>query len=394
MKHSFQILIILFFSFNLKAQHIITPNLVPNPSFEDYYSCPPPPCNTGNLIYCKNWTSGIGSNNSSDYFNTCSNGASCINAISIQYPRTGNAMAGIELYDGPIGNDNREYLINKLINNLKGNKRYCANLFTSLSNYSYGAIQNIGLLFSMDSIFAFTSSGLLNKQPQIEYNRGIISDTLNWVKISGSFIANGDEKILVIGNFRDNANTNYQSNSFGIMVPYYFFDDVSVCECNFDINLGPDTTLCNGDSKILTVSLPNATFTWQDSSHAATYEVKEPGTYWVRAYVAEYNISSSDTIVITAEKEEICNPPLIIPNFMSPNGDNSNDNFQLGNLEHYDISLQIFNRWGNLIYQKDHYNNDYNCNGCANGVYYYLITAKSLRNGVVKEFHGSLTVFY
>ncbi|MFZ4401633.1 MAG: gliding motility-associated C-terminal domain-containing protein, partial [Bacteroidales bacterium] len=139
--------------------------------------------------------------------------------------------------------------------------------------------------------------------------------------------------------------------------------------------------------------LPNASYTWQDSSHTATYEVKEPGTYWVRAYVAEYDITTSDTIVISAEDEKICNPPLIIPNFITPNGDGNNDNFQLGNADKYDISLQIYNRWGNLIYQTAKYQNDFSCSQCADGVYFYLLSAKSKRNGMVKEYKGSLTVF-
>ena len=143
---------------------------------------------------------------------------------------------------------------------------------------------------------------------------------------------------------------------------------------------------------ILNPNLPNATYTWQDSSHAATYEVKQPGTYWVRAYVAEYGITTSDTIIITAEKEEICNPPLVIPNFITPNGDGANDYFHIGNADKYELSLQIFNRWGKLIYQQDHYQNDYNGNSSASGVYYYLLNAKSLRNTQLKEYKGCITV--
>ncbi|NVN94553.1 MAG: gliding motility-associated C-terminal domain-containing protein, partial [Bacteroidetes bacterium] len=67
--------------------------------------------------------------------------------------------------------------------------------------------------------------------------------------------------------------------------------------------------------------------------------------------------------------------------------------FQIGNADKYDINLQIYNRWGTLIYQTAHYTNDYNCHGCADGVYYYLLTAKSLRSGKSKDYKGSLTVF-
>ena len=299
-------------------------------------------------------------------------------------------MAGITMFGLWIGDNYREYIMGVLTDSLKKQKRYCGEFYTSLDNYSNGAVEDMGMYFSIDTVLI--SSNLYSLQPQIENHKGIIMDTIHWVKVNGSFVANGGEKHLTIGNFKDNAHTNYIAIPSGAVDPYYFIDDVSVCECSFEINLGEDTKLCGNETLLLNASLPNATYTWQDGSHAATYEVKQPGTYWVTAYVADYDITSSDTIVIS-EDDAYCNPPLIIPNFITPNGDNVNDNFQIGNADKYDISLQIYNRWGTLIYQTAHYTNDYNCHGCAAGVYYYLLTAKSLRSGKVKDYKGSLTVF-
>lgn len=372
----------------MKAQNIMSPNLVPNPSFEDYLSCPTD--GFGEIYLAVPWTA-ANSISSSDYFNACSSNLAIILALQVQFPRTGYGEASIILTGAGL-NNYREYIETKLKTKLISNKKYCTKVYTNLNNYAAYAIENIGMYFSQTEIFQPPLSAPIPNIPQIKNNKGIIKDTINWVLISGVYDALGGEEYIVIGNFDSAINTNY-SYMGGTGNSFYFFDDISVCECNFYFDLGQDTTLCAGDTKILTASLPNAVFTWQDSSHAATYEVKEPGTYWVRAYVAEYNISSSDTIVIYPEKEEICNPPLIIPNYMSPNGDGQSDNFQLGNLEYYDINLQVYNRWGTLLYQNAHYTNDYNCNGCAAGVYYYLISAKGLRNGEVKEYHGSLTVF-
>ncbi len=198
---------------------------------------------------------------------------------------------------------------------------------------------------------------------------------------------------FVLLNFKDDSHTNYilYDNP-----PYvwasYLFDDVSVCECSFDINLGEDSMLCEGESIILNPNLPNATYTWQDSSHTATYEAKQPGTYWVRAFVADYEITTSDTIIINKGDENYCAPPLLIPNFITPNGDGNNDFFKICNSDKYELDLQILNRWGNLIYRNASYKNDFSCKECADGVYYYLINAKSLRNGKEKAYKGSLTV--
>ena len=112
----------------------------------------------------------------------------------------------------------------------------------------------------------------------------------------------------------------------------------------------------------------------------------------MRAYVADYDITSTDTIVISAGDDNICNPPLTIPNIITPNGDSQNDNFVIQNAETYEIALQIHNRWGNIIYESTSYQNDFSCNNCADGVYFYVLKAKSKRNGREKEYKGSLTV--
>ena len=59
----------------------------------------------------------------------------------------------------------------------------------------------------------------------IFYSNNVITDTLNWVKIFGSFIANANYKYIMIGNFFDDSNTTITNQSSGIYA-YYFIDDV------------------------------------------------------------------------------------------------------------------------------------------------------------------------
>ena len=385
---------ILFFLFTITfvitRGQIIGPNLVQNPSFEDYYQCP---WSLSQLNFAKFWWG-----ESTDYYNVCgiNNTSVPSNFNGFQYPHYGNAYAGFLLYFHNALNPGNvtytETIKNILKDSLIKEKRYCINYYVSLSEYVYSS----GLQIRYDSISAMFSINQVQDDGGLmilcdtcaKYTQSIVAiDTVNWLKISGSIIANGGEKYLTIGKFSP-------MNWLPITCEFYIYvDDVSVCECAYHINLGEDTKFCQDETMLLNATLPNATYIWQDGSTNATYEVKQPGTYWVTAYVAEYDITTSDTIVITAEDEKICNPPLIIPNFITPNNDNVNDNFQIGNADKYDISLQIYNRWGTLVYQTAHYTNDYNCHGCADGVYYYLLTAKSLRSGKVKDYKGSLTVF-
>jgi gliding motility-associated-like protein len=66
--------------------------------------------------------------------------------------------------------------------------------------------------------------------------------------------------------------------------------------------------------------------------------------------------SSSDTLTITLRD---C-LTLKIPDAISPNGDGVNDTFVIPNIQSYpNNSLQIFNRWGALIFQANNYQNQW-----------------------------------
>jgi gliding motility-associated-like protein len=73
----------------------------------------------------------------------------------------------------------------------------------------------------------------------------------------------------------------------------------------------------------------------------------------------------------------------VVPNVITSNNDATNDYLVIKNWEDYDqVSIQIFNRWGNLIYENENYQNDWNgtdLNGKTidEGVYFYMVTPKS-----------------
>ena len=383
--------IFLFIALNAHTQQILSGNLVPNPGFEDFYYCPNDQGQINNANY---WFAEDSSGGSSDFIHNCSNSPFILSVLNTKSPRTGFGMAGIRMLGNPNGNDyfEREYLQSFTKQYLLKNKKYCVNFYTLLVKYSIYAISNIGMAFSKNFHYSMVGN-IICTNVQIKNNNSIINDTIYWSKISGVLSPSDSLKYFLIGNFDSTINVIYQIiNINSPLNNYYLIDDVSVCECSFDINLGADTALCESESIILNPNLPNATYTWQDSSHAATYEVKQPGTYWVRAYVADYDITTTDTIVISAGDDNICNPPLTIPNVITPNGDSQNDNFVIQNAETYDIALQIYNRWGNLIYETTNYQNDFSCRDCADGVYFYVLKAKSKRNGREKEYKGSLTI--
>jgi gliding motility-associated-like protein len=76
---------------------------------------------------------------------------------------------------------------------------------------------------------------------------------------------------------------------------------------------------------------------------------------------------------------------IIIPEALTPNGDGSNDLFAIENLENYpNSSVQIVNRWGNVVFESDDYKNDWDGTSYSNlniggnqlpeGTFYYVLT--------------------
>lgn len=60
------------------------------------------------------------------------------------------------------------------------------------------------------------------------------------------------------------------------------------------VDLGNDTTLCQGETLTLNATTTNATYLWQDNSSNPTFNVTQQGTYWVQ--ITDNCGSTSDTI--------------------------------------------------------------------------------------------------
>mgnify|MGYP003810955845 CR=1 FL=1 len=64
-----------------------------------------------------------------------------------------------------------------------------------------------------------------------------------------------------------------------------------------DIELGNDTTICEGQFMVLNPGAGFLSYVWQDNSTASTFTVTDPGTYWVTVYNDEL-CPVSDTILV------------------------------------------------------------------------------------------------
>jgi len=66
----------------------------------------------------------------------------------------------------------------------------------------------------------------------------------------------------------------------------------------------------------------------------------------------------------------------IVPDVISPNNDGLNDSFVIGCSDFKNVALKIFNRWGDLVFESDNYNNNWagthDGNDLPPGPYYYV----------------------
>jgi hypothetical protein len=219
---------ILFYIIILISVKGYAQNLVPNPSFETYTSCP----TGGGAQVPVPWYTPNGS--TPDYFNSCATGANYSvpsNMFGFQNAHMGNAYVGMIVYVTFTTNAG-EYIQVQLLDTLIANAVYCVSFYVSPADLAQWGCNKIGCYFSSTPVSA-CGSCQMPYIPQVE-STSMISDTSAWVKVSGIFTAIGDEQYLTIGNFRLTANTDTTTINSSVNNPeaYFYIDDISVMLCS------------------------------------------------------------------------------------------------------------------------------------------------------------------
>ena len=204
-------------------------NLVPNGDFEQYNTCP---LYLNQLYLTQFWDNPTSA--SPDFFNQCDTTQYVSvpnNFFGFQPAHSGGGYSGIyvrDLYNY------REYIQVQLLSTLNPNSCYQFQMYVNVANVCSYTTDDIGVYFSDTAVFSNDFYVLSALTPQINNANGfLILDTLNWTPISGTYTAAGGENFLVIGNFKNDANTDtFTINSSGILDRAYFYiDDVSLSLC-------------------------------------------------------------------------------------------------------------------------------------------------------------------
>ena len=273
---------------------------------------------------------------------------------------------------------------------------------------------NISQLFNPTHLFSDTGNFIVS----VIISAGGITDTLiDTLFISHlPFVNLGNDTILCEGEIlildatTSNATYLWQDNSTNpnfiiTQQGTYWVQVINNCENSTDtinvninslptINLGNDTTLCQGVILYLDVTATNASYLWQDNSTNPTYNITQQGTYWAEVTVNSCNAIATDSITITIDDCEVI---LEIPNVFTPNNDGNNDLFiPIKNIGIASMNTRIYNRWGQLIFVSDFLEIGWDCSTSSgalvpNGTYFWTVYYTDI-NGLENNLKGYVTI--
>lgn len=212
-------------------------NLVYNPSFELYTTCPQQLGTFHSDVL--HWSAPSGG--STDYFNACSQAMGTPeNFNGAQLPRFGKGYAGIYLF---APDDYREYLQATLITNLVRGERYRISFYVSLAERSDFAISDFGICLADKPIRSTIKKALTKMQlfrntdhkfTFLDIKNGkYLKDAREWYKVEGEFVARGGERYLLLGNFKNNRRTRkHHLKKRAKQGAYYYIDMVEISPAN------------------------------------------------------------------------------------------------------------------------------------------------------------------
>ncbi|WP_373515119.1 gliding motility-associated C-terminal domain-containing protein [Persicitalea sp.] len=159
--------------------------------------------------------------------------------------------------------------------------------------------------------------------------------------------------------------------------------------------LGTKKVIVQGDSLQIRSSVTEgATYAWSPPLGLSNTSVAQPVASPEQTTTYRLRVSTTDGCFSEAEIMVEVLPPVKIPNGFTPNGDGTNDTWEIENSAAYtDCEVNIFNRWGNKVFSSKGYDKDwggqFNNEDLPAATYYYVI--KLHPDLAVRS--GSVTIF-
>ncbi len=152
--------------------------------------------------------------------------------------------------------------------------------------------------------------------------------------------------------------------------------------------LGDEFYLCEDDQELVKLNAGEgfSAYKWTPTNDTTSWIiVKNIGDYFVKV-TDNYGCIGNDQTKVKRR----CSSLLYIPTVFSPNNDGTNDVFKPIGLDIVTYEIEIYNRWGQRIFNstklEDGWNGTFNSQPADLGVYVYTIKYSGYRNKLLKDF--------
>lgn len=135
------------------------------------------------------------------------------------------------------------------------------------------------------------------------------------------------------------------------------------------------------------------TYQWSNNGTTALQEQLAAGSYDVT--ITDGNGCIKNRVFTVGE--DTCEV-IVVSDVITPNGDGINDVWVITGIKDYPANMvQVFNKWGDLLYEQYNYNNDWNGTGItgplADGTYFYIVKLNDVNvAGGSNLFTGSILI--
>ncbi|TXH57508.1 MAG: T9SS type B sorting domain-containing protein [Bacteroidia bacterium] len=184
---------------------------------------------------------------------------------------------------------------------------------------------------------------------------------------------------------------------------------INISTPQLDLNLSNDGVLCPGESVPFNTDAQNVSYEWTgpqgfitNNQNFVLTNAQPENTGWYYLTITDSNhCMAIDSTYLDIKPNAKC---LVIPDLITPDGDNLNDAWHIPGLEAYtNVSVEIYNRWGNLIYKNQPYLNDWkgevnygstigSSGKVPTGTYFYVLILNDADN--TPPFKGYIEVEY
>ena len=148
---------------------------------------------------------------------------------------------------------------------------------------------------------------------------------------------------------------------------------------------GPNQLVCPGNAVTISAAYPGGTYVWSTGETTPEIQVTSAGQYWVQMTYGNCVVYDTVAVDYTVGGE------VMPPNFFTPDGIGVNDVYDIGNPSRNGFHLEIYNRWGELMFDTFdpaiRWEGTYNGKICPEGVYYWIVFYEDC-TGTPAEDHG------